>query len=601
MRKNGLLLLCVCWLLVLGLTGCSGAAEDVEAEQEMTQPLQVTQPVQEAPETPNVTDAPEEVFYVPRMDERARTNTISAEMKEKAKQMEAASYQKLPKWYGTSPNSKCECGWVSEGLTSQFTKLTVEEMAAEGFNFIRVPLDTRSFYLEEITPDAVGPHFRGNSENVNLKELQNLDDLIAWCIEYDIHVCLDVHNTPGGYMIGGDEEATRELLFTEESAEEQMFFDFWDMTAARYADISTNALSFNLYNEPPHFLGEEQYVRFVKRGIEVIHGYTPERLIFVDMLEYAHEPVEGLVGEPVVQTFHFYDPSSFTHANFDVMTGPNHDNPIVVSYPVPPISCALRDEDSYTIHGEFPEGSELYMFLGMGNVGGVLSVLADGEVMYTQEITEQLVNQAGLEVTYDDYGTGVFNCYEAGAAEMRLTCPVTKDAQEIEFRYWHENPVLIWLELNNLVVETPTYRTGLSAMWIEGVELPVTDAVIDANGIVTLTQDLSQYEEGYQLIEKLLGKYHEFSERTGVQVMLQEFGAMCTNDIQCTAKYFDDVMSVCDKYGFSWSMWNYDGGDFSYVKLHEMFRRSGATYEEVSEGRYIPLELREVFQKHMAK
>jgi len=35
--------------------------------------------------------------------------------------------------------------------------------------------------------------------------------------------------------------------------------------------------------------------------------------------------------------------------------------------------------------------------------------------------------------------------------------------------------------------------------------------------------------------------------------------------------------------------------------LHEMFRRSGATYEEVSEGRYIPLELREVFQKHMAK
>lgn len=596
--KDRRVLLFIYGVLLVGLIGCNTTAEDRKTDNTVTQPAQVTQQVQ-VTEVPELTEVSEEEFFVPRMDERARTNTISAEMKEKANQMETVSYQKLPKWYGTSPNSKYECGWVCEGLTSQFTEQTVKELAGEGFNFIRVPVDTRIFYLKEITPMDVGPHFKGTGDKVNLKELENMDALISWCIKYGIHVCLDVHNTPGGYMIGGDEEATRELLFTEGSTEEQMFFDFWDMVSARYADVSTNALSFNLYNEPPRFLEEEPYVRFVKRGIEIIHGYTPDRLIFVDMLDYAHVPVEGLVGEPVVQTFHFYEPTSFSHANFSLETGTNRSDPILVSYPMPAISCELREEDSYTISGKFPAGSELYMYFGMGNIGGELSVKADGKEIYRQKITEELVNKGGLDVTYDEYGTGVFNCYETGMSEMKLVCPVTEDVTKIEFCYQHENPALLWLELNKLVVETPNYRTGLSAMWIEGVQLPGTDAVIDENGRVTLKQDLSEYEKGYQLIEDSLKQYYEFSERTGVQVMLQEFGAMSTNDVRCTAEYFDDILTVCEKFGFSWSMWNYDGGDFSYVMLHDLFRRTGATYEEVGEGRYIPLELREVFQKHM--
>ena len=590
-------------VILASMVAC-GKTSEVNYDMENTVEINTMQQVQteEDESAAQLTEGVEnnnalEEFFVPRTDTRAVTNTIPEECKELAKQMEAVSYQKLPDWYGTSPNSKYEYGWTCDGLDSTFDEITVKELANEGFNFIRVPLDTRLFFTEYV--GTAGAFFAGNSDNVNLNEFKNLDDLISWCIQNNVHVCLDVHNTPGGYMIGGDEEATRELLFTEGSEEEQIFFDFWDVVSARYKDVSTNALSFNLYNEPPRFLEEEQYVRFIKRGIEIVHSHTPERLIFVDMLDYAHVPVEGLVGEPVVQTFHFYEPTSFSHANFSLETGTNRNDPILVSYPLQAISCALRENDSYTISGDFPKGSELFMYFGMGNMGGEFTVKADGNVIFSQVIDEELVGNAGISVVVDDYGTQLFNCYEEGLPEMRLTCSVEQDVKEIEFCYQHTNPDLVWLELNNLVVETPNYRTQLAAQWIDGVELPITDAVIDEYGRVTLTQDLSEYEQGYNYIKDALEIYREFSERTGVKVMLQEFGVMSTNDVRCTAEYFDDIMSVCDENGFSWCMWNYDGGDFSYVMLDDMFKRTGATYEEVSEGRYVPLELREVFQKHM--
>lgn len=603
MKKRLIFILMICSIFMLSVVGCNqvsgeetAVAEPVsEAEQETVAEISTSE--ETAVQTESVTPAVEEVF-VSRTDGRVVTNTISADIKKMAEQMEEVSYQDLPDWYGTSPNSKYEFGWTCEGVLPYFTEVTFDEIANEGFNFIRVPLDTRIFFDEDGTGSA-GTFFGGNSDNANLNELKNLDDMISWCVERDIHVCLDVHNTPGGYMIGGDEETSRELLFTEGSKEEQIFFDFWDMISARYADVSTNALSFNLYNEPPRFLEEEQYVRFIKRGIEVVHGHSPERLIFADMLDYAHVPVEGLAGEPVVQTFHFYEPTSFTHANFDLFSGTNRNDPILMSYPLPAISCGLYPENSYTINGNFPAKTTFCMCLGMGNLGGKLTIKADGEAVYTQEITKDLVESAGLDVIVDEYGTAMFNCYEAGEEEMRLVYSLEKDAEKVEFFYNHENPDLQWLELNNLIVETPNYRAILAAQWIEGVDLPPTNAVIDEYGRVTLKEDLTEYEQGYQMIRDTLEVYHEFSERTGVQVMLQEFGVMSTNDVRCTAEYFDDILTVCDEYDFSWSMWNYDGGDFSYVVLDDVFRRPVATYEEVNEGRYIPLELREVFRKHM--
>ena len=160
----------------------------------------------------------------------------------------------------------------------------VDELSEVGFNFIRVVVDTRIFYLESQYGEP-GEHFDGTSDYVNTEELRNLDDLISWCIDAGIHVCIDVHNTPGGYMLGGDEEASRELLFTEGSPEEQMFIDYWEFMAMRYSDVPNNALSFNLYNEPPFRVGMSSIPNLMQEnhrcgskdlsGPSYICGYAP--------------------------------------------------------------------------------------------------------------------------------------------------------------------------------------------------------------------------------------------------------------------------------------------------------------------------------------
>ena len=120
-------------------------------------------------------------------------------------------------------------------------------------------------------------------------------------------------------MIGGDEEASRELLFKEGSKEQQYFYNFWKLMAKRYKGISSNAVSFNLYNEPPNFTTDEQYSKMMKKTIDDIHNIVPDWLLFVDMLSYGKNPIQGLVGEKIVQSSHIYNPNDFAHTNNDIM------------------------------------------------------------------------------------------------------------------------------------------------------------------------------------------------------------------------------------------------------------------------------------------
>ncbi len=257
--------------------------------------------------------------YVKRTDSKATACTIKTATKNKAKKMPEATYKSLPSWHGVNLCTMYEYGWLGElYLPPFFTKKLVDEIAEQGFDFIRVTLDSRIFYTKKMNGPA-GPFFNGNDKNVNLNVLKNIDDLITWCVDKKIHVCLDCHNTPGGYMIGGDEEASRRLLFTDGSKEQRYFYNFWKLMAERYKGISSNALSFNLYNEPPTFATDEQYSAMMKKAIRDIHGIDADRLIFVDMLDYGKKPSYGLVGEKIVQAMHNYDPNDITHANFDIL------------------------------------------------------------------------------------------------------------------------------------------------------------------------------------------------------------------------------------------------------------------------------------------
>jgi len=584
-------------------SGCAGG-ETADSNGSVTGDLQTAESAKQPVTENTLTDENESgEFFVPRLDERAVTNTISDEVKNKAALMPTASYDSLPDWYGTTIFNRYEYGWTgSDNLSNEFDETTVQEISDIGFNFVRVLIDTRFFYTEEV--GNPGPHFDGDSERVNLNVLKNLDDLITWCIERDIHVCLDVHNTPGGYMIGGDEEASRELLFTEGSAEEQIFFDYWDLISRRYKDISTNALSFNLYNEPPDFVEDEQYTAFVKKLLEIVWDQNENRLVFVDMLKYAREPVYGLVGEKIVQCFHVYEPYDFTHCNqdrlFNVYDG---DKPEIIPYPVLPVSCTLYSENSYTIHGDFPARTRLYVDSAMGEPGGEFIVKYDGKEVYRQSISESFIAENGLSIFSDEYGGRYYNSYEEEKDPVRMKIIADDEAKEIEFIYISKDGGDGWFEINDLVVETDKVRTKIHSVWLDDVQMPPADITIDPDtGIYTLNTAYDENDTiGRDDMEERIRKYYDFSVETGTPVMMQETGDIVFTDTPSTVRYLDDVISTCEKYGIGWVIYSHDGVEFSYVAVEDKFRRINGNYEEINPGRYIETNIRDLFESHIYK
>lgn len=256
--------------------------------------------------------------YVARTDKKAITNTISDATKKKAKAFEKADYTSLPDWHGTQINNWQTIGWGGFSRSNPcFTEGLIKELAGEGFNFVRVTIDTRIVFSKQMF-DETGDDFNGDDKKVNLNALKNLDDLVTWCVKYGVHACFDVSSTPGGSVIDHSPDPDRMTLFKEGSKEQKIFFNFWKLITKRYKDISTNALSYNLYNEPPEFVSDETWTKLMKKTIDLIHDEDPTRLLFVDMLEYANKPCYGLVGEKIVQSAHIYDTYEFTHANYDI-------------------------------------------------------------------------------------------------------------------------------------------------------------------------------------------------------------------------------------------------------------------------------------------
>ena len=503
--------------------------------------------------------APEESIpkMVDRLGEYAVTNTIPEEIKALAEKMPHVDYKNLPDWNGTTLGAVT----VNDGadFSIVFTDDYLKEIKDQGFNFIRVCLDTRGFFNDPGNPSS------GGGNLINYYVTKTIDELIENGIKNNVHICLSVHNTYGGLMLGGDEETSRERLFTEGSKEEQFLFDFWEFISMRYSDISPNALSFNIYNEPPKFVTDEQYTRFIKKGMAMITKANPDRLILVDMLDYAHDPVQGLVGEKIVQCFHFYDPHQFTHSHYlddmpstiEAYALKLRKNPEDLTYPFPAVNLGITDKD-YVVTGDFPAGTRVVMRFGEGSVDSGAKLLADGKEIFSQKFDREFLESRRYAINEDS----VFAFYDEkneGLALIEFSVELNEPTKELRLVLTDKSK---WLDINEFVVETDAYSTRLLGQWIEevGDDLPPTRANIDNNGIVTLKNEAEQYTYGKKDIEKKFKFYKDFSDSTGTPVMLTEFGDTVFNNVACSAKYIEDVLSTCEEFGFNWAHYSYDVG-----------------------------------------
>lgn len=504
----------------------------------------------------------------------ARTAVLAEDTLTLAAQLPDAQWNQLPPWNGVTVPNLHQYDWNAYEQPQKFFREDLENIADLGFNFVRVPLDTRLFFDPE-DPSAV-----------HLERLVNLDEVISWSAELGIHVCIDVHYTFGFTTDGDNSNDT----MWENPQEQELFLTFWDMLAERYRDIPNNLLSFNLLNEPNWGIGEEQYVDLMRRAMSRIRAYTPERLIFVDMLNTASEPVYALAEDRVAQSFHFYEPNALTHTGIHDDFGSAY--PVIFGK-----GMITRGAGDFVLEGSFPAGTEIRLIVDEIHLSGVLHLTADGSEVFSHTYAMDPVGENGC-IYIEEVGTG--GEYRGYRNTFRVVLP--EDACELRLFTTGDSH---WFNLSRLYVNTGEHRylfeQNLRSL-PEGTDLnriPNPHIRIAQDGTITDPDNALFHLVDAAYLQERFAAYKAFSDETGVAVMLQEFGVYYPAPYDLTLIYLGDLLDAANANGINWCGWDYFGA-FSFYAVNDYEMREGADYTPFSNG-WIAKDMLEVYQSHLTQ
>ena len=196
---------------------------------------------------------------------------LAAELLNRESSLPEPTHEKLPaQWQGLClyyPKAVTKCA-----IVNYFNERDIRFLSENDMNFARVLLSFSSLRY---------PDFPEDGNQVNLAELRDLDQLLAWALEYDVHVSLGMISAPG---YAEEEDVAYQSIDDGTWPDEQrwsLIEDYWLMLAKRYADIPSKNLTFELCTEWAAF--EEENVRDFAEHWEKIVGrirqISPERVL----------------------------------------------------------------------------------------------------------------------------------------------------------------------------------------------------------------------------------------------------------------------------------------------------------------------------------
>lgn len=218
---------------------------------------------------------PEMLAYadVPTYD----SQIITEELLTKDTTLPEASSQKLPKeWKGVELKDLLYAdGDVDAKADSRIYENEIQLIKDAGFNYVRILFDFEYFMCE--TADLFHIHTPKPDEGMmNEMHLKELDQIIAWCMERDIHVDLVCTN-----VIGWPEQAIPDAILSKPKNAEPMA-EQWQVLARRYADIPNTYLSFTLLDNPAIWQ-DPAFANFFGTVVDAIRAVSPDRCIIADL------------------------------------------------------------------------------------------------------------------------------------------------------------------------------------------------------------------------------------------------------------------------------------------------------------------------------
>ena len=174
-------------------------------------------------------------------------------------------------WFGLeSPTG------APHGLWARSYKDMIDQMAAAGFNTIRLPFASETLH-SSTAPNSID--FSKNPELQGVTSLQIMDAVIDYAGQQGMRVILDHHRSSYGSGTSAN-GLWYDVQYTEDA-----WVDDWSALAARYADNPT-VIGVDLHNEPYNGTwgggGADDWARAAERAGNAALAANPDLLVFVE-------------------------------------------------------------------------------------------------------------------------------------------------------------------------------------------------------------------------------------------------------------------------------------------------------------------------------
>lgn len=405
---------------------------------------------------------------------------------------------------------------------TDFRETDIKLLADNGFNFTRI-FFSFSFLRFPDYPEDV--------RLVNENELRDLDQLIAWGIQYDVHIQISMNmylDESGNVKMDGS--------VADNDAEWSIAKDYWTMLARRYAGIPSKYLSFDLCNEVQPGEGDDVSYAKAKLGemVSSIRSADAQRVL---LHSFQGNPdadwVEAAASLGLAVGCHPYYPQYITTTGYEYAELNAYAEP---TWPQPwfPMGNVQDGLVPLIIQGDL-SGAELSFHVYDGMEGSEVSVRADGALLET-------VTLSGGVPAEDE------NFYYP---EQLYTFALPEGTGEVEIQvseggYARIDTILVKGSMGEVVMVP--HDVGDFPDYSDPLPLIVLD-----DGTYTNSED--RMIDSAEIYLADVKPYQDIAEQYGVGFMVNEFGIFGSNvywDIGVVAAYHDTVLQMLTEQNIGW-------------------------------------------------
>ena len=429
----------------------------------------------------------------------------------------------------------------------EFKEWDFRKISEWGFNFVRLPMDYR-FWVKD-----------GKFENWDVfdeEHLKHVDRAVELGRKYGVHVMINLHRAPGYTVCTSPKEPAD--LFSDPEAQ-RVCAKHWAMFARRYRGIPNEALSFNLFNEPPPFerVGTN-YVAVIRLLERAIHAEDPGRFIVADAYGWGQHPIDGIADLPRVgQSMHNYAPKRVTHfaSKYDGMLSRKPPR-----WPVSPDAplCLFGGPSKRNLnvpwrYCDMPPGT---MEIQLDRVSGdfEIEVKADGRLIGTRTFAPRTNATDWVGVRYYPQWK-----LHNGVWEGTWTIDLPDGAKELS---------LFARKGDWIVFDSVLYRTKAGAehrlVYSDAARFELTSGttqLLTEKGFVSSEPQLRRYaDDGCEFLDRARFAQWDETIRRGGFLFMGEFGVTGAVPNREALGLVKANLILCRDRNMGWAMWRLHGG-----------------------------------------